>query len=208
MLATLPPSGCFEADIAPGAMGCSPETERPCPAGMVCLGPGGGGFSGRCYPESYALLTPAADTFVITDLEKSFGDNVLISVSAQPRHGYLRFDLGQLPGAITGARLRLRVMGHSDEPHSMRLRGVTDDSWSEATMTWSTRPAAGAGVLADFVPTKDTWVELELTAAAAREQAGDGLLSLRLEALSGFAGFASREQTAAYRPQLLVQTGD
>jgi len=206
LAATLLLGACFEAELPPGALSCSPAAERPCPATMVCLGPEPEGFGGRCYPDSYALLPAAADTFVIVGSSSSFGSNVLISVSAQPRHGYLRFDLRQLPGAVVEARLRLRVMGASSESHTMRLRTVTGDGWSEATMTWATRPAADAVALADFDPTQGTWSELDVTAAAAREQGGDGLLSLRLEALEGFAGFASKEEQALYRPQLLVNT--
>jgi hypothetical protein len=206
LAATLLLGACFDADIPAGALTCSPAMERPCPAAMVCLGPAPEGFSGRCYPDSYALLPAAADTFVIKDSDASFGGFGLISVSAQPRYGFLRFDLRGLPGATVDARLRLRVMGTSEEPHAMRLRTVANDGWSEATMTFATRPAAG-DVVADFIPVKDTWVELDVTATARQEQDVDGLLSLQLEALQGFAGFASREEAATeLRPQLMVNT--
>jgi hypothetical protein len=126
----------------------------------------------------------------------------MISVSVQPRLGYLKFDLRQLSGTVTDARLRLRVMGHGSGPHSMRLR-TAGDGWSEA-MTWSTRPPAGAVQGSAFTPTKDSWAELDVTSAAVGEQAGDGVLTLQLEALSGYAGFASREAPSQYRPRLMV----
>ena len=153
-----------------------------------------------------ATLPAAADTFVIVGSSSSFGGNSLISVSAQPRHGYLRFDLRQLSGAIASARLQLRVAGASSGANQLRVQRVAADGWSEATMTWATRPAAGAVEVAAFTPVPDSWTDLDVTAAAVSEQGGDGVLSLQLGALQGYAGFVSREGAAQHSPRLVVTT--
>jgi hypothetical protein len=47
---------------------------------------------------------------------------------------YVKFDLTEVPGAVTGAELRLQRFNGS-RPEEISVYGILDDSWSEASLT-------------------------------------------------------------------------
>jgi len=56
---------------------------------------------------------------------------------------------------------------------------VSDDSWSESTVTWDTIPAGTGDIIAEVAGyVKETAITIDITAAAKAEAAGDGVLSI------------------------------
>ena len=128
---------------------------------------------------------------------------------------YLKFDLAGVDGAISGAELRLtRRSGARPEEISLYL--ITDDTWSEGSLTGKTRPEpqmplpeeslASGGAEGDH----DFWASDALLQVVRAEMGGDGILSLMLRedynsvvdprSYSSREGAASREQA----PQLVL----
>lgn len=96
---------------------------------------------------------------------------------------YFQFDLGSIDGEIVGAELRVtRIDG--ERPEEIDLFLITDDGWSESTLTGLTRPAplnpANETALAvgAAVAGYDRWKSTLLADTVAAELAGDGILSL------------------------------
>lgn len=122
------------------------------------------------------------------------------------RESFLRFDAPTLPGTLAAATLRLMPVA-ANVPATQLLAFVADDAWSEATLTWSTRPASGPP-LAAWTVQAGAAVELSLNDLVRQEQAGDGLLSLRLFATNqtadGRVDYAARE-AAADGPRLALR---
>ncbi|MFA6960888.1 MAG: heparin lyase I family protein [Opitutaceae bacterium] len=95
---------------------------------------------------------------------------------------YLRFDLAAYTGTPSSGKLVLTptVLGSDIANASLQVLLVSDDMWQERQLTWNSRPAGGALLAtingADLqvgVP-----VQVDVTAAAVQEKAGDGKLSL------------------------------
>ena len=96
---------------------------------------------------------------------------------------YFKFDLATIGGTVTDAELRLTRFG-GDRPEEISIYLITEDTWSEGTLSGQNRPApaspSNAAALANGVesPGYDRWTSAALTAAVVAEQAGDGTLSL------------------------------
>lgn len=98
---------------------------------------------------------------------------------------YFKFDLSTVSGPVTDAELRITRFDGIN-PIQIRAYEVTDDGWSEATLTGVTRPApvnppnstwlARGEALVGY----DRWRNDDLTSFIAAEAAGDGVLSLML----------------------------
>jgi hypothetical protein len=84
------------------------------------------------------------------------------------------------------------------------VRLVTDDTWTESGLTYSTRPALGSSVLGSVGPVaSNTSYEVTLSASALQGELG-GILSLGINATSSDgADFGSRETSTP--PKLVLQ---
>ncbi|CAA9436824.1 MAG: 3-phytase [uncultured Rubrobacteraceae bacterium] len=116
------------------------------------------------------------------------------------RRSYLRFEVSDLDGLVTSAKLRLYAEGTSaDGPE---LWPVVNN-WEEGSVTWNTRPAAVGRPAGDqgAIPAY-SWIEYDVTALVS----GDGTYSFRLSQYShdGLT-FASRE-AASGQPELVLET--
>ncbi|WNR46101.1 CBM96 family carbohydrate-binding protein [Paenibacillus roseipurpureus] len=73
------------------------------------------------------------------------------------KRAYMRFDLSKVPTDTTGVTVTLRVYAEALPPPAVTVNvyayAVTTDTWDEATITWNTRPDAGAfgNKVAEFV---------------------------------------------------------
>jgi hypothetical protein len=120
---------------------------------------------------------------------------------------YLRFDLSGVKGTISEARVRLvpvRV-GMSLENAAAF---VPDNQWSEATLTWDTKPGSGPAFVT-WTAEEGKPVEFDVTRLVQEALAGDRLLSLRIFAPRMIRGnsvvvYGSRRGDVEARPQLLV----
>jgi hypothetical protein len=111
--------------------------------------------------------------------------------------GFVRFVVTGLAAAPTSARLRLWV---TDASPAGGLVTPVGTGWTEASLTWNTRPAALGGPVATVpATTAGTWVEVDVTAAVT----GDGAVALQLTTPStNSAIYSTRE--GAHAPQLVV----
>ncbi|HCN75938.1 MAG TPA: hypothetical protein DIT13_01940 [Verrucomicrobiales bacterium] len=186
--------GSLEEDWAASA----PATVRVLPAGTV-----------------ETELPPVADAHVQEGTaDANYNTTVLWMKyvgSSNPvnREIFMRFDLSSLAGrTVQSAELRL----NSTEPDTAatgQTHFVANDTWSEAGITWNTRPAVST-LLQTWPLATDYAQRIDLTAGTTAEAAGDGLLSLRhsIQSQTNSATvfkYASREHaTTALRPRLRV----
>ena len=127
------------------------------------------------------------------------------SVDNSPvENAYLKFDVSALAGkTIVSAKLQLRATT-SGSVGMQNVRLVTDDTWTESGLTYSTRPALGSSVLGSLGPVaSNTSYEVTLSASALQGELG-GILSLGINATSSDgADFGSRETSTP--PKLVLQ---
>lgn len=148
------------------------------------------------------VLTPMADTSVAeADPESNFGDDDELASDRSPSlAAYLRFDVPPLSGTVRRATLRLYV---TDATYKAPTAHATSTEWDELTLTWSSRPAAGAAVDEPGRLTSRRWAEYDVTSAVA----GEGPLAFVLVPRStDGADFTSGEGRSERRPQLVVET--
>ncbi|WP_077487838.1 phytase [Sinomonas mesophila] len=157
-------------------------------------------------PSETVTLTPTADAYVSSAATTTnYGTASKLAVDNSPvDNSYLKFDLSGLAGrTIVSAKLELRVTT-SGSTGTQTVRLVTEDSWTESGLTYSTRPALGSSVLGSVGPvTVNTGYEVPLSASALQGEVG-GILSLGINATSSDgADFGSRETTTP--PRLVLQ---
>jgi hypothetical protein len=120
---------------------------------------------------------------------------------------YLRFDLSGLKGNVSEATVRL-VPVRVGQPIETAAALVSDNRWSEATITWDNKPSSGP-VVARWTAEEGKAVEFDVTRLVQAALEGDRKLSLRLFAPerkrgSAFVQYGSRRAEPESRPQLLV----
>lgn len=120
---------------------------------------------------------------------------------------YFKFDLTGLDlKSVATARLRIAA-GRTRPPLRFSLSTVSDDSWSEATLTYNNRPAEGAEVgSAEITDTRTPhWMEFDVTAFVQAEWEGDRMVSLKLlKTTSGYQGTLSG-RNGGNAPVLLIE---
>jgi hypothetical protein len=146
----------------------------------------------------------AADAHVVaTTPSTSYGSSATLEVDLSPEsQAYLKFYVGDLPGTVTSARLRLYALdGSADGPTVYDPPGVRD--WNEG-VTWNTRPQwsywaiSSAGAVAS-----GTWMELDVT----RMHIYDGAhldFYLAADSTDGVTLASSEHPDPALRPRLVL----
>ncbi|WOO40095.1 DUF7594 domain-containing protein [Rubellicoccus peritrichatus] len=128
---------------------------------------------------------------------------------------YLKFDISEVDKQpIESAKLRLKVIAvgnDAKQPNNIQAFAVTDDSWSEDTLTWNNQPLWNPLYLDQkfgYDAEPASYVELDVTDFVNAELAGDGIISIALadefrRARGQF--FHSKEATNAEdQPQLVL----
>jgi trimeric autotransporter adhesin len=158
--------------------------------------PGGGGDP--------VTVAASDDTYVSSSAPSSvFGNATELRVrqsSSTQLHSYLKFTVAGA-GSPTSATLRLFVTEASVDGGSLFL--VPDSSWSESSMTWSTKKVVvGAALDSAGTASVGTWVEFDVSDAVN----GDGTYSFALiSAANDVVRYASSEHgTTTNRPQLVL----
>lgn len=135
-------------------------------------------------------LTTTDDAFVRggTYAGDNYGTNSSLVVKGHNtdsyrRESYLKFDLSGITETVTNATLRLKV-NNDDAGPTHALRFVSDDSWSESTITWNNKPATGTSLGSATSPAIGEWFEVDITAQVQTELSGDGVISLNLHETS------------------------
>lgn len=93
------------------------------------------------------------------------------------RFSYLKFDLSSL-GSLAKATLRLKSTDLAPKFHMLKCYLATNDSWTEESITWNTKPDTSSLIDITKVPGTQSWFEFDITTKVETEIAGDGILSL------------------------------
>ena len=149
-------------------------------------------------------VTPVADTFVEASAPtRNNGLAPKIEVDDRPvKHILLKFSVTGV-GASTISRATLRLYSLGRAATGGDIYRVSDSSWAEGSVTWSSAPSA------DPVPVASvgkvlafTWYEVDVTSVVS----GDGTYSLKVTSTSSNgADYMSKEGTAGLAPQLRVE---
>jgi hypothetical protein len=150
-------------------------------------------------PPSETTLNTVGDAYVREDrLIDNYGDSLKLDLDGDPmRISYLKFDLSTV-SEVESAVLRLHVIDTSTGVKY--FREVSDDSWSEDTVTFDNRPAVG-NVIASLSDEGLGWVEIDITPYAQANQGS--FLSIEIDTPStSSCEFSSKE--SAYPPELII----
>jgi poly(beta-D-mannuronate) lyase len=168
-------------------------------------------------------LTPTQDAYVRngTNADVTHGTtdavNLLTKLNAtasagNDRHTYLQFNTSSVSGNITAATLRLYggLDDNRDNNIPVNVYAVSNTTWTESTITWNNKPAAGDSlqrvVVTDSVKRYYTW---DITAyIQAEKAAGRNTISLALLArIATDPRIAwSSKEVGANPPQLVITT--
>ncbi|MFT7235952.1 MAG: hypothetical protein ACI93L_000017 [Cyclobacteriaceae bacterium] len=162
-------------------------------------------------PSSYLGISEDAYVQDGTAADNNYGtSNQLVIKNADPnlvRESYLKFDLSSLSGTLLSAKVRLKVNNDDTGVITHAISFVSNDSWSEVSITWNNKPAVGSLLSENTVPLIGDWLEFDVLAQAQTELSGDGVLSLNLSetSLNHYIGYHSSEASADDRPQLIYE---
>jgi len=151
--------------------------------------------------DSSVSVTATADAYVSAASPSSNeGDGVSLRVDGDPTVvAYLRF---VLPASVTGVtKATLSLHATSDLPSGIEVHSVSAP-WDESTVTFTNAPPPGALVGSSGPITSGSWVDIDVTAAAAN----GGVVDLALVDPSTRAAAFDTRDTAS-PPRLVVQTG-
>lgn len=112
---------------------------------------------------------------------------------------YLKFDVTNVTGPITSAKLRLYV--YSGSNNGPALYTASDNSWTESGLTWSNRPARTTTPIEDktTVPT-NSWMEFNVTPVVS----GNGTYTFVL-ATDNTDGINAYSKEGTPKPELVLQ---
>ncbi|WP_299315409.1 carbohydrate-binding protein [uncultured Aquimarina sp.] len=148
--------------------------------------------------EQTVTLTPIQDAYLQGSTKYN---SDMIRVENNSRSGYLMFDLSSISGTITKADLKFTVYSDAGNGNIAVSKG-NSNNWTETNLSNSNKPGKGIqlGTLNANLPIGST-----KTIPLKTAQISGNRISLVIEALSGndFA-FASKENTSAAKPQLVI----
>jgi len=166
-------------------------------------------------PSSTQTLLVAEDAHVRagSNVNTNYGMSTQVQVKENngvnhnnDRIAFLKFDLSGITGPIYNVTLRLNVTNTPPNAAQNSLHFVSDDTWSESTITWSNQPGATTLLETKAVPlVSGQWLEYDVTAIAQAELAGDGILSFRLSesSMNNLYAFVSKESGGGFTPQIV-----
>lgn len=197
--------------LASNNVGGSVEVRTGSPTGPL-LGTVTVGYTGgwQVWTTKSATLV-GADGIQTLYLVYKGGAHVLFNVNwfqlnGKANESYLRYDLSGITGTITSAKLILTSAGPAASGTTNSVAYVSDDTWSETTLNWSNKPAAGAIIGSWSAPTAaGTAVSVDITAQAAAEHDGDRMLSLCVYSTGGMTTYSSKDATSN-KPVLEITT--
>ncbi|HZH04329.1 MAG TPA: DNRLRE domain-containing protein, partial [Myxococcaceae bacterium] len=155
------------------------------------------------------VLAPTADTHAVAaDPARNYGRADLLRVDGGPNgtveaETYLRFQVPELQGVLTSAKLRLYATRAS--PRGAVALSSRGGGWSEYTLSWNTRLQAADQIASSTGPVAaNSWVELDVTSIA--RGAFQGITTVIVRAAGEDSLFFASRNAAdpSLRPQLLV----
>lgn len=149
-------------------------------------------------------LNPIADATVkAATPDTNYGAVTPHEVDGSPvKIVYMKFDLNFLAGkSVTSAKLRLRVTNGSDS--TQIVKHVEDTNWSEAAVTYNTRPSLSSEIAQITGGVSGVWKEIDITSAVAGKTGQ--LMSIGIDSTgSDGLDFSSKEHSSN-KPQLVVE---
>lgn len=157
-------------------------------------------------------ITPDADAYVRggTYANDNFGTSDL-QTKVNPgddnyaRETFLKFDLSTLPDNMDSVKLSLTTTNLSVGSWTAYL--VTDDSWSEDSITWNNKPASSTSFGTE-TNSSSSVLEWDISSEAISEHSGDGIVSLKIVGSTGFHGFINSKESSAsesLKPRLVIR---
>ncbi len=145
-------------------------------------------------------LNPAADAFVtLQHPTRNYGSSAELQIDGGPFvvKSYLQFNVTGVSGTVASATLLLYA--ESSLSAGYNLYSVSNNAWSENTITYANAPAMGSLIGSASAVTAGTWTSVDVT----RYVIGNGPISFGVADPTRTAlTFASRE--SANKPQLLI----
>jgi PKD repeat protein len=153
---------------------------------------------------SVTTFLPSGDAKVrSTRSDRNYGsaDDLRLRDGAHVWESFLRFDVSGLPAAVISAKLRLYVTDGSADGGTLF---ATNSGWSEATITYSTRPPLVEPPIGNLGPVSNgTWVEIDVTS----QVSGNGAFAFGLSSTSSNSAFFSSRE-GANPPELVIETAN
>jgi hypothetical protein len=144
---------------------------------------------------------PVADAYISKTLPTAnFGASNMLRVYGGPLGAsYLRFDVKDLPGRVSGATLRLYAYTSSNAGYQVRAMNHSD--WGESTITYGNAPSVGDLIAESESFAAKQWTSVDLSSLIT----GNGIYDVILFTFDGTPlSLASRNAIAPYTPQLIV----
>jgi hypothetical protein len=179
-------------------------------AGMAALLAACGGDAGapqeRWGEASQALsvLSATEDSYAHEgNASSTYGSSTSLYVKNEAgvsRYAYVKFNVSGLSG-VTSAKLRLYGSASSN---TNLMAYQTGDAWSEASLSWSNKPAVGSLVGSVPLNTTAKYNDIDVTAYVSAQAAGDGTVSFVLQESAGKYTTLNSSENASNPPQLEV----
>jgi hypothetical protein len=149
------------------------------------------------------VFAPVADARVEeAEPDRTFGGDETLTADKEPhREAYLRFDVTGITAPIQRAVLRLYATGGtSNGPY---VAASSDTAWTEAAVTWNSRPAVGEPIANTGEVADNAVVEFDVTPAVT----GDGSYTFALIPDSDNGLYFNSREAESNTPQLVIITG-
>ena len=147
--------------------------------------------------------SPSGDTYADSGQPTTnFGKATTLAARAPSpqRASYLKFDVAGI-GAAKVQSAKLRLFNKDASSVGGQVNALTSTSWTEASLTWNTRPAMGTSLGSFGAVSTGKWYEVDVTSAIK----GDGTYGFGINSSStDQVNWASTEAGASSAPQLVV----
>ena len=157
-------------------------------------------FPGRASAVGVTYTAPADARASAANPTTNYGRSSRLEVDQSPLHeSFVRFAV-TVSEPVVRARLRLYVTNGSTNGPEVY---PAENTWSETSLTWNSRPVRSGGMLADLGRVSaNRYAEWDVTAAVT----GTGTYSFAVIADSGDGTTLRSREATSNRPQLVVET--
>lgn len=196
---TRPPTETFTPTLTPSTSETSSATPTPLQQSTDTPTP-----TATASPPISATFTVIADAYVNSSYRsRNYGSATSLRADNSPIvRSYLRFEIQGLGGSVTRATFRLYA--NSASSGGFQVRGVSDNTWKESTITYNNAPSVGDVLVSSGSFGSSGWKSVDITSYII----GNGMYNLAITTSSNTAiNFRSREaESGARAPQLVIET--
>jgi hypothetical protein len=147
-------------------------------------------------------FTSIGDAYVdANNPANNYGALTTLRVDASPViRSYLRFNVQGLNGTVT--RATLRVFANSASSQGIAANSLSDNTWTESTLTFNNAPPLGAVLGSSGSFGTGAWISIDVTAYIT----GDGTYNLALTTPSSTAVSLASRESGGNAPQLIIES--